>query len=85
MDIRYPAKIEKQADGKYFVQFVDFDDIFTEGDSEEEAQFNAVEALSGMLAWKLDNEVSIPPPSKNIKRAVYIAPDSKTQEPCCCD
>ena len=79
MDIRYPAKIEKQADRKYFVQFVDFDDIFTEGDSEEEAQFNAVEALSGMLAWKLDNEVSIPPPSKNIKRAVYIAPDSKTQ------
>jgi antitoxin HicB len=79
MDIRYPAKIEMQEDGKFFVQFVDFDDIFTEGDSKEEAQFNAVEALSGMLAWKIDNGSPIPAPSRRLKRVDYIAPDSKTQ------
>jgi antitoxin HicB len=79
MEIRYPAKIEQQEDGKYFVQFVDFDDIFTEGETREEALFNGVEALSGMLAWKLDSGIDIPAPSKNIAEADYISPDAKTQ------
>jgi antitoxin HicB len=79
MEIRYPAKIEKQEDGQFFVQFVDFDDIFTEGQTKEEALFNGVEALSGMLAWKLDAGQDIPGPSKNIVDADYIAPDAKTQ------
>ncbi len=79
MEIRYPAKIEQQEDGKYFVQFVDFDDIFTEGETREEALFNSVEALSGMLAWKLDSGIDIPAPSKNIAEADYISPDAKTQ------
>lgn len=79
MEIRYPAKIEKQEDGNYFVQFIDFDDIFTEGSTREEALFNGVEALSGMLAWKLDSGIDIPAPSKDITTADYIAPDAKTQ------
>jgi antitoxin HicB len=53
MDIRYPATVERQPDGSYFVQFVDLEDTFTEGQTEEEALFNAAEALSAMLAWRL--------------------------------
>jgi antitoxin HicB len=79
MDIRYPAKIEKQPDGSFFVQFVDLPDTFTEGQTEEEALFNAAEALSAMLAWRLDEAQDVPVPSAKIKGAHYIAPDAKTQ------
>ena len=50
MDIRYPAQIELQKDGSYFVQFIDLHDTFTEGQTLEEALFNAAEVLSAMLA-----------------------------------
>lgn len=79
MEIRYPATIEKQPDGSFFVQFVDLSDTFTEGRTEEEALFNASEVLSGMLAWRLDEGEEVPPPSSGIDGAFYIAPDAKTQ------
>ena len=49
MDIRYPATVEKQKDGSFLVQFVDLPDTFTEGQSKEEALFNATEVLSAMF------------------------------------
>ena len=79
MDIRYPATIEAQADGSYLVQFVDLPDTFTEGKTREEALFNAVEVLSAMLAWRLDEAKDVPAPSAKAKGAHYIAPDAKTQ------
>ena len=79
MDIRYPAIIEKQSDGNFSAIFVDLPDIFTEGETKEEALFNAVEVLSGMLAWRLEEAKDIPAPSQKIKGAFYIAPDAKTQ------
>ena len=79
MNIRYPATVESQADGSFFVQFVDLPDTFTEGKTKEEALFNAVEVLSGMLAWRLDEAKDVPPPSQKLKGAHYIAPDAKTQ------
>ena len=79
MDIRYPATVESQEDGSFFVQFVDLPDTFTEGKTKEEALFNAVEVLSGMLAWRLDSLKDVPAPSQKMKDAHYIAPDAKTQ------
>jgi antitoxin HicB len=79
MDIRYPATIERQKDGSYLVRFVDMDDTFTEGRTQEEALFNAAEVLSAMLAWRLEKAKGVPPPSQKIKGAHYIAPDAKTQ------
>jgi antitoxin HicB len=79
MEIRYPAKIEPQENGQYLVTFIDFDDIFSEGATIEEALFNGAEALSGMLAWKLDSEVDIPIPRQHLEGVHYIAPDAKTQ------
>ena len=79
MDIRYPAMIEKQSDGSFLVTFVDLPDTFTEGETKEEALFNAVELLSGMLAWRLEEAKDVPAPSQKVKGAFYIAPDAKTQ------
>ena len=79
MEIRYPATVELQRDGSYFVQFIDLTDTFTEGQTEEEALFNAAEALSAMLAWRLDEAKDIPAPTLKIKGAHYVAPDAKTQ------
>ena len=79
MEIRYPAIIKEQADAGFLVTFVDLPDTFTEGLTKEEALFNAVEVLSAMLAWRLDEAKDVPPPSQKIKGAHYIAPDAKTQ------
>ena len=79
MEIRYPATVELQRDGSYFVQFIDLTDTFTEGQTEAEALFNAAEALSAMLAWRLDEAKDIPAPTLKIKGAHYVAPDAKTQ------
>ncbi len=79
MDIRYPATVIEQEDGSYLVQFVDLPDTFTEGQSKEEALFNAAEVLSAMLAWRLDEAKDVPAPSPKVRGAHYIAPDAKTQ------
>jgi antitoxin HicB len=79
MDIRYPATVAEQADGTFFVQFIDLADTFTEGATKDEALFNASEVLSGMLAFRLDEAKDVPAPSQKIKGAHYIAPDAKTQ------
>ena len=79
MDIRYPAKIELQEDGRYLVTFVDLPDTFTEGETREEALFNAAEVLSAMLAWRLDEARDVPAPTQKVKGATYVPPDAKTQ------
>ena len=79
MDIRYPATVETQEDGTFFVRFLDLPDTFTEGHSMEEALFNASEVLSAMLAWRLDENKDIPVPGRKIEGAHAIAPDAKTQ------
>lgn len=79
MEIRYPATVEPHSDGSFLVQFVDLPDTFTEGQTKEEALFNAGEVLSAMLAWRLDEAKDVPAPSQKVKGAYYIAPDAKTQ------
>jgi antitoxin HicB len=79
MEIRYPAMLEPQSDGSLLVTFVDLPDTFTEGQSKEEALFNAAEVLSGMLGWRLEEAKDVPPPSQKVKGAHYVAPDAKTQ------
>jgi antitoxin HicB len=78
MEITYPARAVEQ-DGGYFVEFIDLPDTFTEGKTLDEALFNAAEVLSGMLAWRLDEEKDIPLPTRKLKGVYYIAPDLKTQ------
>ena len=79
MDIRYPATVESQKDGSHLVRFLDLPDTFTEGQSRDAALFNAAEALSAMLAWRLNEAKDVPAPTQKAKGAHYIAPDAKTQ------
>ncbi len=78
MEITYPARVTRQHE-RFFVEFVDLPDTFTEGETLEEALFNAAEVLSGMLAWRLDEGLDIPLATPKLRDAHYIAPDLKTQ------
>ncbi len=79
MDIRYPMILEPQDPKGFFVRFADLDDTFTEGETEEEALFNAAEVLSGMLEWRIDHDLPIPEPSPAVAGAHYVAPDARIQ------
>jgi len=61
---RYPYLVENQEDGKFLVQFVDFPEGFTEGDTEEEAEANASEVLSLLLETYSANGEILPEPSE---------------------
>src|SRR3989339_505869 len=52
MKFSYPYTAAPQEGGGYFVQFLDFEEAFTEGATLEEAAFNAAEVLSGVLAHR---------------------------------
>ena len=79
MDIRYHAVFEPEADDRFFVRFLDFEDIFTQGETEEECLFNAAEVLSGTLGLKLEDGDSIPAPGPGAPGSHAIAPDAKVQ------
>jgi len=80
MRVEYPAVITPQETGGYLVEFPDLEEAFTEGETLEEALFNAAEVLTLMLECRLDDKEKIPQPSKIKKKNVYwIAPDVKVQ------
>jgi len=74
----YPALIKKTRDGTYDVQFVNFKEAFTYGETLEEAKDNACEVLSGILESYIVHKKDIPAPSTK-KGAALILPDAKTQ------
>lgn len=81
MNINYPAKITyNKTDKRYFVQFIDLDEAITEGESLEEALFNAAEVLTLTLEARLDEKQDIPKPSKAKTKNTYrIAPSARMQ------
>lgn len=79
MEIRYPAVLEPEESGGFFVRFVDVEGAMTDGETLDEALFNASEALSGILGWMLDNNRPIPEPSPAGEGMYLIAPDARTQ------
>lgn len=70
MNMSYPYTIAPQDNGGYFVQFVDFEECFTEGETLEEAAFNAAEVLTGIIAFRLENDQAVPTPSPSKKNSV---------------
>ena len=78
MKIWYPCKMEKDTDGKYLVTFPDFPETLTEGETEEEALFNASEALTLTLEGRAEEGLSIPPPSQE-KTGSMVYPSSRVQ------
>ncbi len=63
MNTAYPYTLEPQNSGGYLVQFSDFPEAFTEGQTMEEAAFNAAEVLSLVIEQRLADGQPVPPPS----------------------
>ncbi len=67
----YPAKISPNGDG-FVVTFRDLENVFTEGDTFEEALFNAQEVLDILLKDMTQDKMNISPPSPCNKDEVPI-------------
>ena len=63
MNCAYPYTVEKDEDGKYTVQFADFPQGFTKGDTPEEAAKNAQEVLGLLVEVYADEGTELPIPS----------------------
>ncbi len=79
LEARYPAVLEPEESGGFFVRFVDVEGAMTDGETLDEALFNASGALSGILGWMLDENQPIPDPSPAGDGRVLVAPDAQTQ------
>lgn len=79
MNVLYPALFEYHAaDKRYTVTFPDLPEAITEGETVDEALFNASEVLTLTLEARADEGMELPRPSV-VKSARYIAPSAKTQ------
>lgn len=77
MNILYPAIITKEHK-RYTVEFPDLPEAITEGESLEEAVFNASDVLTLTLEGRMEEGLDIPSPS-HIKKAYLIAPSARIQ------
>ena len=79
MNVLYPALIEyDETDKRYTVRFPDLPEAITEGETFEEATFNASEVLTLTLEGRADEGAEIPKPSKQ-EEAELIAPAARAQ------
>lgn len=78
MNLSYPYTTKLQTNGSFLVQFVDFEEAFTEGETLEEAAFNAAEVLTGVVAYRLEQGETIPQPSP-AKKNLVASPSAGVQ------
>jgi antitoxin HicB len=71
MSLIYPAKIVEESNG-FIVTFRDLPNVFTEGDTYEEALFNAQEVLDLLLLDMVQDDIDIPNPTPCHKGEVFI-------------
>ena len=67
----YPCTV-KEDDGVFYVNFPDFDDCFTDGDTMEEAVSNAKDVLEAVAFSYMKNNKPLPKPGKVNENVVYI-------------
>ena len=74
--LEYYARITKQRDGGYIVEFPDLPGCFTEGETMKETLANAKEALSGWLYVALKHGDEVVPPKEYRGRSYKrVTPD----------
>ncbi len=79
MKVLFPALFEyNKSDRRYTVHFPDLPEAITEGETLDEALFNAAEVLTLTLEGRVDEGIEIPKPSHH-KTAKLIAPNARTQ------
>ena len=77
MKILYPALIT-QVDDRYLVHFPDLAEAITEGETLEEALFNAADVLTLTLEGRMEEHLIIPQPSQQTE-AYLISPSARVQ------
>ena len=79
MNVLYPAILEyDRSEKRYTVHFPDLPEAITEGETLEEAEFNASEVLTLTLEGRVDEGMEVPRPSRH-KQAKLIAPSARAQ------
>jgi antitoxin HicB len=78
MNFSYPYTMTPQDEGGFLVQFADFEEAFTEGQTTEECAFNAAEVLTGVIAYRLEHGQTIPDPSK-LENEPLVSPSAAVQ------
>jgi antitoxin HicB len=74
--VEYPARVTKQREGGYLVEFPDLPGCLTEGDALGDALANAREALSGWLFVAIKHDDPVPAPTVRRGRAFHsVAPE----------
>lgn len=76
--IRYASVLEPQPEGGFTVTFPDIPEAVTEGDTRDEALFNAAEVLTLCLEQRLEDGESFPEPAK-VKGGVWVEPSAAVQ------
>lgn len=78
--IHYAAVFDKQAEGGYTVTIPELPEAITEGNTMEEARFNAAEALSLALSVRIELGEASPEPSPPTgDNMEWIEPDAAVQ------
>jgi len=78
MKIAYQAIFEPAEEGGFCVSFPDLPDAFTEGDSREEAIYNAEEVLNLVLEGRMEEGMEIPAPKEH-EGGIWVFPAPQVQ------
>jgi antitoxin HicB len=68
----YPVKLTKQKEGGYLVQFYDFPEAITQGETREDSLNEAIDCLEEAIAHRISKKLTIPAPSHR-KKCRYVA------------
>ena len=71
----YPARLERDEDGRFVVHFSDLPEALTDGADAAEALSEAADCLSTALAARIAGDEEIPPPSRLRHGQHWVAPD----------
>lgn len=71
--LSYPARLKRDEDGRWFVQFVDLPEAYTDGAVVAEAMKEAADCLASVLSMRITGKEDIPLPSRP-KRGQAMAP-----------
>src|SRR3990167_4077088 len=80
MNVLYPAQITfNKSNNSFFEKLQDIPEAITEGESEEEAFFNASEVLTLAIEGRLEEGMEVPQPSKCTDQQKFISPSVRAQ------
>lgn len=76
MKIVYPARFDRDQDGRVLVTFRDLPEAVTDGADMEEARREGADVLESALMFRMKYREEMPAPSKVQKGEKYIMPDT---------